>query len=248
MFLWDKTINRIDISSHKVLHLFKSMRDVQMALPGIPAQQATAYLCQYQEADGIVTVAVFHLKKKNILAFYFSDPRLEPASTSGRMLEKGLNFVESMGFLLTDQDIQLLNETAQRALWASLPLKTGVVTTPEPLPEAPLISKNQSQLDTVISANSSSVIASQTTPFSQADDSSQKTKTQTDNIEDFVIEDIAIVEEERGENINDLLKVVQSMRAQRPGLIDRKAPVSLEDSKKRKKQLTKTLGRILSSL
>ena len=45
MFHWAKTMNSLNISAGQVLSLFRSMRDVQLALPGLPVQQATAYLC-----------------------------------------------------------------------------------------------------------------------------------------------------------------------------------------------------------
>ena len=63
MFQWDKSINAIDVSADKVVHLFRSMREVQLALPGVSAQQASAYLCQYQVEGGVATVAIFHLHK-----------------------------------------------------------------------------------------------------------------------------------------------------------------------------------------
>ena len=40
MFQWDKSINAINIPASKIVHLFRSMREVQLALPGFPAQQA----------------------------------------------------------------------------------------------------------------------------------------------------------------------------------------------------------------
>ena len=60
MFQWDKSINAIEAPACKVLHLFRSMREVQLALPGVSAQQASAFLCQYLEEAGVCTVAVFH--------------------------------------------------------------------------------------------------------------------------------------------------------------------------------------------
>ena len=138
MFQWDKSINDINVPASKVMHLFRSMREVQLALPGVPAQQASAFLCQYQVEGGIATVAVFHLHKSKVLSFYFSDPRVVTEQKIDSMLDQGLNFVESMGFLMTDQDIHLLDAADQEMLWASLPIKAGLLEEEEPKPaEAP---------------------------------------------------------------------------------------------------------------
>ena len=115
MFQWDKSINAINIPASKVLHLFRSMREVQLALPGVSAQQASAFLCQYQHEEGVATVAIFHLHKSKVLSFYFSDPLIVPEQKTDSMLDQGLNFVESMGFLLTDQDIHLLDVADQES-------------------------------------------------------------------------------------------------------------------------------------
>ena len=108
MFTWDKSLQVLDITANQVLNLFRSMRDVQMALPGLPSQQASAYLCQYQLEKGVATVAAFHMQKSNQLAFYCSDPKLVGLQQADGMFDQALNFVESMGFLLADLDIHLL--------------------------------------------------------------------------------------------------------------------------------------------
>ena len=134
MFQWDKSINAVKVPASKVVHLFRSMRDVQLALPGVSAQLASAFLCQYRQEDGVATVAVFHLHKSNMLAFYCSDPRVVPAKKIDSMLDQGLNFVESMGFLMTDQDLHLLDGSDQEMLWASLPLVKGLQSEAEGVP------------------------------------------------------------------------------------------------------------------
>ena len=78
MFTWDKSFHAINLPASKVVALFRSMREVQLALPGVSAQQASAYLCQYQSVAGVCTVAVFHLHKSHLLAFYVSDPQFVP--------------------------------------------------------------------------------------------------------------------------------------------------------------------------
>jgi len=250
MFQWDESINRIDVSANKVVHLFRSMREVQLALPGIPAQQASAYLCQYKQSEGIATVAVFHLHKSGILAFYFSDPRVVPEQKMDNMLDQGLNFVESMGFLLTDQDIHLLDDSDQQMLWESLPLKAGLdvetassepAQTKQPVTitaEKPAVSRvdsgstSEKKKPVVETAGSSKPAAKQSPVVEPARESEPK----------------APEEDVSAENVDDLLAAVEAMRAKRPGLRARTAAPSAAEMDRRKEQLRETVGRVLASL
>ena len=137
MLQWDKSISSLDVPASAVIHLFRSMREVQMALPGHPAQQTSAYLCQYRVEGGAATAVVFHMHKSNVLAFFPTDPQVVPEGKVDGMLDKGLGFVESMGFLMTDQDIHLLDESDQEMLWSSLPLKSGIVAEEKEADPAP---------------------------------------------------------------------------------------------------------------
>ncbi len=255
MFQWDKSINAINIPASKVVNLFRSMREVQLALPGVASQQASAFLCQYQVADGIGTVAVFHLHKSQLLAFYFSDPRIVPEQKTDSMLDQGLNLVESMGFLLTDQDIHLLNDADQEMLWASLPIKAGLPKEEEPAPVAVPVQKAAEKPAANIAATR--VEATQTgtpakkkavTPAKVA--SSQAARQAAPAVEAAKKTQPAQPEPETeaANNVDDLLAAVEAMRAKRPGLRARKSPPSAEEMGRRRLQLRETIGRILASL
>ncbi len=244
MFQWDKSISCIDVEAGKVLHLFKSMREVQLALPGVSAQQATAYLCQYVHGEGVATVAAFHLHKSNILAFYCSDPLVVPVSKTDSMLDQGLNFVESMGFLLTDQDIHLLDGEDQEMLWESLPLKTGIADDEEESHSAP----------------DESAVVEQPTKSEATKAKPKESKSAAEPlVEAIAAEEKTVVVESKGnvkapdasedvaENVDDLLAAVEAMRAKRPGLRARKAMPSAEEMDRRKQELRENIGRILAS-
>lgn len=125
MFKLDDSLEKLEMPSARVLKMFRSMRDVQLALPGQQSQEASAYLCQFRTDKGVATVAAFHLQNSGKLAFYRSDPREVNVQNASSMLEKGLDFVESMGFLLTDMDIDQMEESDREMLWTSLPLYKG---------------------------------------------------------------------------------------------------------------------------
>ena len=244
MFQWDKTINALNIPASKVVHLFRSMREVQLALPGVSSQQASAFLCQYREEAGLGTVAVFHLHKSRVLAFYFSEPKFVPEEKMDSMLDKGLNFVESMGFLLTDQDIHLLDKADQEMLWASLPLIKGLPEesgTPPDVAPAPA------------SAEKSSAKASvpPVAPAAAAEKASAVAGADTTEVPPPAVEaktSAAKADPKPVDNVDDLLAAVDAMRAKRPGLRARKSPPSLEEMARRRLQLRETVGRILASL
>jgi len=250
MFKWDESINSIDVSANKVVHLFRSMREVQLALPGIPAQQASAYLCQYKQPEGIATVAAFHLNKGRILAFYCSDPRVVPEQKMDNMLDQGLNFVESMGFLLTDQDIHLLDDSDQQMLWESLPLKAGLDV--ETASSEPTQTK-QSVMITVEKPAVSRVDPSSTSAKNKPvveTVASSKPATKQSPVAEPVRESEPKAPEEDvpAENVDDLLAAVEAMRAKRPGLRSRTTAPSAAEMDRRKEQLRETVGRILVSL
>lgn len=249
MFKWDESINRIDVSANKVVHLFRSMREVQLALPGIPAQQATAYLCQYKQPEGIATVAVFHLNKSRILAFYCSDPRVVPEQKMDNMLDQGLNFVESMGFLLTDQDIHLLDDSDQQMLWESLPLKAGldVETASEPTQTKPSVTITAEK--PAVSRVDPSSTSAKNKPAVETVASSKPAAKQSPVAEPVRESETKAPEEDvPAENVDDLLAAVEAMRAKRPGLRARTTAPSAAEMDRRKEQLRETVGRILASL
>jgi hypothetical protein len=243
MFTWDKSTQSINLPASKVVALFRSMREVQLALPGVPAQQASAYLCQYQAEAVVGTVVVFHLHKSRLLAFYVSDPQFVPEQDIDNLLDQGLNMVESMGFLMTDQDLHLLDEADQEMLWASLPLKAGLSHEEEVAPVAtPQKQAAPRPVEPVKPAPSPEKNASSANPISN-DLEVEKAPAQSVNVPPQVAP-----EPESTENVDDLLAAVEAMRAKRPGLRARKTPPSPEEMNRRRLKLRETVGRILASL
>jgi hypothetical protein len=248
MFQWDKTINAINIPAGKVINLFRSMRDVQLALPGVPAQLASAFLCQYQLGGGIATTAVFHLHKSGLLAFYPGEPRVVSKQKIDSMLDQGLNFVESMGFLMTDQDIHLLDQADQEMLWASLPLMNGLQNSRD---EAPSEANPEPQEKGSVVTGTAAPPEKDTpgqwqAPFPAAEKSKANVEAATK---------LATPAQKKPEvpagaddNVNDLLAAVEALRAKRPGLRARRSSPSAEEMERRRLQLYQTVGRILASL
>ena len=248
MFQWDKSITSISIPAGKVVNLYRSMRDVQMALPGVPAQLATAFVCQYHWQDGIATVAVFHLHKNALLAFYNSNPRVVPAAKSDRLLDQCLNFVESMGFLLTDQDIHLLEPSDQEMLWASLPLVTGLQDEARPVEGSASGRKDRARTAAVQAATESPEAVPDQQVAEPADITSGTAEPQPAEEVAGQAPPESAAEAESADNVDDLLAAVEALRNRSSGLPARRSAPSEQELARRRSELCQTVGRILASL
>ncbi len=138
MFRWHKELTRLDVPAQRVLRLERSLSDVQVALPGLPAQDATAYLCGFVAGQGIRVAVALHLQQSGRLAFYLNDDGEIPRREAARVLNQALDFAESMGFMFGDLDIHLRSPEERLALWRALPLQGGIgPTRPERVPASP---------------------------------------------------------------------------------------------------------------
>lgn len=131
MFRWHKEIERLDIPASQVFHLERSLSTVQVALPGLPSQEATAYLCVFAVGKGLRVALVLHLHTSLCLAFYLNEREETPLREADRLIEEGALFAESLGFMLSGMDYRELGIGKRDALWHSLPLRSGV----EPMPQ-----------------------------------------------------------------------------------------------------------------
>lgn len=250
MFQWDKSIKTLDVPVGKVMHLFRSMRDVQLALPGLPAQEARAYLCQYQVAQGVGTATIFQLHKSGQLAFYVDSPREVPAGKAESMLDQAMVFVESMGFLMTDLDIHLMSEADRELLWSSLPLQKGVQEAEQTLQSKPVAVEQvapRPQATMPAAAPESSVhpvreLVPKSAP--SEDKVSAGAVPEQKPRENLPVE----VDKNERANVDDLLAAVEELRTRHPGVRARKKPPSPEELKRRRQELRENLGRILASL
>lgn len=125
MFEWDKECDRLEVSPERVRRLFCSLGDSQVALPGLPSQKSSAYLCVYEGSKGVQVVVVFHLLKSRRLAVYRNSQGEVAAQKLTALLDEGTHFAESLGFRLDDMEFHLLDPVAQRERWDALPLTHG---------------------------------------------------------------------------------------------------------------------------
>ena len=166
-----------------------------------------------------------------------------------KMLDQGLNFVESMGFLLADQDIHLLDDSDLQMLWESLPLKAGldVETASEPTQTKPSVTITAEK--PAVSRVDPSSTSAKNKPAVETVASSKPAAKQSPVAEPVRESETKAPEEDvPAENVDDLLAAVEAMRAKRPGLRARTTAPSAAEMDRRKEQLRETVGRILVSL
>ena len=130
MFRLHKEMSRLDIPAQRVLRLERSLSDVQVAMPGLPAQEATAYLCGFVAGRGFRVAVVLHLHSSSLLAFYLNDDGEVSKRDGTRVYNQALGFAESMGFMFGDLDIHLKSLPERETLWKSVPLQSGVTAVP----------------------------------------------------------------------------------------------------------------------
>jgi len=123
MFELNGKLNRLDVPAQKVLRLKRSLGDVQIAIPGQKSQMATAYVCAFSAGKGARVIVALHLHDDFKLIFYLNSGGEISSSNASKVLSEGIDFVESLGFMMNDLDIHKMDGEEKAQYWESLPLK-----------------------------------------------------------------------------------------------------------------------------
>lgn len=253
MFQWNKSISKLEVPAGDVIHLFRSVSDVQLALPGFPAQPATAYLCQYRAVGRVATAAVLHLVSSDLLAFYCDTLGGVAPDQAPAMLDQALNFIESMGFLMTDLDYQLHADSERLALWAALPLQQGVRGQPGG-------SRPSAAAATSPQQTAGRVAGRAVVPAPLAESAAVKAPQQAVSgrtaLTAFGLKPASAVLEPFGMNTaktaagygDDLLAAVETLPPDPNTSRPNRQPPDPDELRRRRRELGKTIGRILASL
>ena len=123
-FQLQKDLRQLNLPLKAIVHLEQSQGDIQVALPGFPAQMAAAYLVVHARGAGYRVVVGLHLRTSDGVVFYVS-PREATKTEVPRLIEAGNHFVESLGFILASLDLMKRSLPEREALWDALPLRSG---------------------------------------------------------------------------------------------------------------------------
>ena len=220
MFQFNKKLKRLDIPAKDVLRMHRSLSDVQVALPGLTAQRATAYVCAFSTEHGLRVAIAFHLRDTNSVVYYLNGGGNLTRKEIGTVLQEGVVFAETLGFMLSDLDIHQMETKKRNDLWDSLPLKSQ----PKPIaPETPAVETKPVDKQSVISAKS-------TTKALKVDEAAEVVTAHQSSQDDDDI-DLGLPR----------ASALSSMRR-------KKAPPTAEELEEKRRRLRDNLGRFLSSM
>ena len=220
MFQFNEKLKRLDIPAKSVLRLQRSLGDVQVALPGITAQRATAYVCAFSVEKGLRVAIAFHLRDTNSVVFYLNDDGNLTRKALGAVLQEGVYFTETLGFMLSDLDIHQADPEEQNALWESLPLKHP----PKP------VDQNKEEPKKSVSEKTETA----TKPPAQ----------NAEKVEEIVVDNKTKNTNITEEDIDLGLPRAGSLASRRR----KKEPPTVEELEEKRNRLRESLGRFLSSM
>ncbi len=122
MFIQHKNLKSLSIPASKVTHLHAASSSVQLAFAGFPPQLCSAYLVWVSSGDKSLIVIGFYMNESERSIFFVPKSGEVLSSQALDVYQEGLNFVESMGFVLGETDFHLMAAAKKERFWASLPI------------------------------------------------------------------------------------------------------------------------------
>ncbi len=123
MFQPDPSIRFVPATREQVVALVESINQPQISIPGKTSQAVQGYLCGLRNPNGTFSIVVaLFLRKSGENAVYVHDHR-EVSLEEYRQVEiEGLQFLESMGFMLDNLNFRNLPPAQQEATLERVPV------------------------------------------------------------------------------------------------------------------------------
>ena len=124
MFRPDPSIQVLPSSREQVVAVVESINQPQVSIPGKPAQAVHGHLCGIRNANGSFSIYVgLYLPTSGENVVYVNDRRQLATVDEYREVElEGLQFMESMGFMLDNLNFRNLPPDAQEQTLKRIPL------------------------------------------------------------------------------------------------------------------------------
>lgn len=122
MFIQHKQLKYLSAPLTKVTHLHSASAAIQLAFTGYPPQPCRAYLLQLVGGAKALVIVAFYLLESRTSVFFVPDQGEVAVKDVDKVFEEGYQFVESMGFDLTDTDFHLLGAADRQNYWGQLPI------------------------------------------------------------------------------------------------------------------------------
>lgn len=134
MFKPEPSMQRVDAAREQVVALVESINQPHVSLPGKPAEPVTGHLCGVRNANGTFSLfLVMHVPRTGENVVYVHERGALSAEEYRAVEAEGLQFLESMGFMLDNLNFRNLAPAAQEETLRRIP----AFSPPRPPPLAP---------------------------------------------------------------------------------------------------------------
>ena len=138
MFKIDSSLQFVPASREAVVALVESINQPQVSIPGKTSQAVQGYLCGLRNPNGTFSILVsLFLPKVGENVVYVSDRRQVTLEEYREVEIEGLQFLESMGFMLDNLNFRNLAPAQQESTLKRVPVFSPP-RPPAPAPAAPL--------------------------------------------------------------------------------------------------------------
>jgi hypothetical protein len=138
VFKPDPAITTVPATRDQVVAVVESINQPQVSIPGKPAQATVGHLCGVRNANGTLSIYVaLHLPKSGENVVYVHDRRQVSLEEYREVEVEGLQFLESMGFMLDNLNFRNLSPEVQAATLRRIPLFGGLPAAAAAAPGAP---------------------------------------------------------------------------------------------------------------
>jgi hypothetical protein len=126
VFKPEPSIASVPASRDQVVAVVESINQPQVSIPGKPPQPVVGHLCGVRNANGTFSIYVgLHLPKTGENVVYVHDRRQLGVDAYRDVEIEGLQFLESMGFMLDNLNFRNLAPDVQEETLRRIPLFSG---------------------------------------------------------------------------------------------------------------------------
>jgi hypothetical protein len=123
VFQPDSDISHVPVTPEQVVGLVESINQPQVQIPGKTSQNCSGYLCGSRNPNGTFSIYVgLHLPRTGENVVYVHDRRELTAEGYHDVEIEGVQFLESMGFMLDNMNFRNLAPEVQVATLTRIPL------------------------------------------------------------------------------------------------------------------------------
>lgn len=122
VFTQHKKLTFLSAPAEKVAKLHSSSAAVQLSFSGHSPQPCRAYLIQLVGGGKALVIVAFYLLETRCTVFFVPEKGEVAVGQADRVYEEGYQFVESMGFVLTETDFHLLSAADKQSYWSRIPI------------------------------------------------------------------------------------------------------------------------------